>query len=82
MKKSEFKELCDLSFLVLGHKYAWQKLRKKGLVYDRQQSGRGFIARRMPLSIEGVKHYLKTTLEMRSKMQQEMEAKNNESGRD
>lgn len=73
MTKQEFKELCDLSFLVLGSKYAWQKLRRTGLLSDRKSVGRGFTARRMPLSVEGVKMYLKTTLEMRAKMQQDME---------
>jgi hypothetical protein len=78
MKKEEFKELCDLSFLVLGHKYAWKKLRTKGLVHNRQAVGRGFVAQRTPLSVAGVKQYLKTTLEMRSKLQQELKGKDNE----
>lgn len=78
MRKEEFKELCDLSYLALGHKYAWKKLRRCGLVSERVRVGRGHVARRMPLSVEGVKHYLKTTLEMRSKIQQDMEAKDNE----
>ena len=98
MTKQEFKEICDLSFLALGDKYAWQKLRSvkgkpkfyksnKGLVSGKQivnpkgPKPPAFTARRMPLSVEGVKHYLKTTLEMKSKMQQELEAKKNEGGR-
>jgi hypothetical protein len=78
MTKQQFKELCDLSFLVLGHKYAWKKLRTKGLVSERQRAGRGFIARRMPLSVEGVKHYLTKTLEMRANIQKEQEVNKNE----
>jgi hypothetical protein len=80
MKKEEFRELCDLSLLALGHKYAWKKLRNKGLVHERKAVGRGFIARRMPLTVEGVKHYLKTTLEMQSKLRAEVEAQ--QDGRD
>jgi hypothetical protein len=82
MKKEEFRELCDLSLLALGHKYAWKKLRNKGLAHERKAVGRGFIARRMPLTVEGVKHYLKTTLDMQSKLQKELEEKKNEQGRD
>lgn len=78
MKKEEFKELCELSEKVLGHKYAWKKLRSKGIVHAAKKIGRGFTANRTPLSIAGVKHYLLTTLEMRENLQKELEAKNNE----
>lgn len=73
MKKEEFKELCDLSLLALGNKYAWKKLRTQGLVHAVENIGRGRRARRMPLTVEGVKHYLKTTLDMQAKTKEELE---------
>lgn len=78
MKREDFKELCELSEKVLGHKYAWKKLRSKGLVSELVRVGRGFTARRMPLSVAGVKQYLTMTLQMQEKIKQELEAKNNE----
>lgn len=78
MKKEEYAELCELSREILGHRYAWKKLRIKGLVSDLKRVGNGFTARRMPLSLEGVKHYLLTTKKMREELQKEMEAKKDE----
>lgn len=80
MKKEDFKELCDLSEKALGSKYAWKKLRTKGLISGKQHIGRGAIARRMPLSVEGVKHYLKTTLDLQEKIRKDLEAKNADRG--
>lgn len=75
MKREEFEDLCDLSERALGHKYAWKKLMKKGLVSEYQRVGRrGATARRMPLTTNGVKQYLVATLEMQAKMKQDMEA--------
>lgn len=81
MTKEEFQELCDLSEKVFKHKYAWKKLRTQGLVSGVERVGRyGARARRMPLTYAGVKHYMEMTLQMREKMQQELEEKENESG--
>lgn len=78
MKKEEFQELKELSLKVFGMPYAWKKLRTKGLVTDRQVVGKGFIARRMPLTVAQAKHYMITTLEMQAKMIKDMGDKKNE----
>ncbi len=75
MKREEFKELCNLSQEALGHRYAWKKLRSPGLVHSRERLGKGFIARRMPLTTEQVKHYLNTTINMKQQIKQESESK-------
>lgn len=72
--KEETAELEALSLEVFGNKYEWQKLRRKGLVSQSRQVGRGIVSRRMPLTVEGAKHYMKTTLEMRKKIQEEANA--------
>jgi hypothetical protein len=66
--KSRNKELENLSLKVFGKRYEWRKLTKRGL-----NMGGG---RRMPLTLDGAKHYMETTLKMQDTIKQEMETKN------
>lgn len=72
MKKEIEEEMKELSLKVFGKPYAWRKLRTHGLVSERKKVGKGFTARRMPLTVEQAKHYMVTTLEMQEKMINDM----------
>lgn len=76
MKKEETQELNELSEKVFGNPYAWRKLRKQGLVTERTQVNKGsyppaYVARRMPLSVNGCRHYMLETLRMREEIKNE-----------
>ena len=78
MKKEETQEMEELSLLVFGKRYAWRKLTKKGLITNRtalDETGRGMVVRRMPLTIEGARHYMKETIRMRKEMEEANEPK-------
>jgi len=69
MTKKENKEMEELSLKVFGAKYAWKKLKKRGLGLGPQ--GRGVIGRRHAITIDGVKQYMLKTLEMREQIKKD-----------
>lgn len=83
MKKEEIKKFEALSEEVLGHKYHYRKLMRKGIVYERQcvnpngPSRPAFIARRTPLTAQGVWAYMSQTKAMQAKMKKDLEDKEN-----
>ena len=83
MKKELTQELNNLSVECFGKPYEWRKLTRKGLITERQcvnpngPNQPAFIARRIPLTPQGAKHYMQETLRMRKQIQEE---KNNENG--
>lgn len=68
MKKETVTEMNELSIQVFGKPYAWKKLLTKGLVMGNsinpKTGDRGIVRRRRPLTVEGAKHYMETTLKM------------------
>lgn len=86
MKKEDTKKFEEMSAKVLGHKYAYRKLMRKGIVYDRKHinpkgpSRPAFIARRQPLTPQGVWAYMEQTLQMREKIQKDLEDKKKKQG--
>lgn len=60
--KSVNKEMEELSLKVFGKKYEWRKLTKRGITFQ---------GRRMPLTLEGAKQYMETTLKMREEIKNE-----------
>lgn len=70
MKRSDNKELEDLSFVCFGKKYEWKKLTKKGLVIGHDKES-GHL-RRTPLTTQQAKDYMVKTLEMRKSMKEDM----------
>lgn len=82
MKKEETKELEELSLKVFGRKYAYRKLRTKGLALEQSinkgTGNLGRVVRRMPLSPQGVKMYMEKTLAMREEIKKQQETQKDE----
>lgn len=76
MTKEENKEMEELSLKLFGKKYAWKRIKKRGLGLGPQ--GRGVIGRRHALTVDGIKQYMVKTLEMQEKIKQDMEKKDGE----
>ena len=81
MKKEDTLELNELSVKTFGTANQWRKLTRKGLVTERQcvnpkgPSRPAYIARRMPLTPQGAKHYMLETLRMREEVKKDAEKK-------
>jgi hypothetical protein len=71
MTKEEAKEMEELSVMALGHKYAYKKLRRTGVVM--RQTGPGGIPRRHPLTYEQAKDYMLKRTEMFDKLRKDIE---------
>lgn len=74
MNKEETQELEELSLKVFGKRYEWRKLRKRGINVGKEGNG----IRRMPLTVEGAKHYMNETLRIREQILKDMEKNKDE----
>lgn len=77
MKKEDTQFLNELSQECFGRPYEWRKLRKRGLLMGTDKENPA-ATRRMPLTTEQAIHYMKTTIEMRKKLQKDLEEKKND----
>lgn len=71
MTKEETNEFNELSLQCFGNKYAWKKLRTKGLrLGNDRESG---YPRMSPLTLAQVKTYMIKTMEMRAQIEAQIE---------
>ena len=76
MKKSANKLLEKLSIECFGNKYYYKKLMKTGLLYDKKcinpngPKAKAYTAKRLKMTEEGVRMYMKRTINNRNKTEE------------
>lgn len=77
MTKNENKLLQELSIECFGKKYHYKKLMKIGLIYDKvcvnpnSRKAPAFVAKRIKFTKDGVKMYMKRTIEARKQQEKD-----------
>lgn len=72
MKKEETQELNELSLKTFGKMYEWKKLTTKGMVVGKDKDNGSW--RRIKLTPEQAKQYMLKVLDMRNKVNEELNA--------